>query len=432
MKHGAAIALVAALGACSTAPKKNAAPATASKNGSHQAGAAKKSPYAPAQEDLSKRGDYTAGGLYAPHIRDSVPDGIDDVDLIPEPEVKAEPRSRYGNRSPYKVLGKSYRVLDSAEDYDERGTASYYGNKFHRRRTSSLEVYDMYAFSAAHKTLPLPSYARVTNLDNGKSVTVRVNDRGPFHDGRIIDLSYAAAVKLGIDRKGTGHVRVQGLSAKHVDADTRVASASALPMAALAAPTAPVADTAIDKLVAALPIGSAAAAERKPPATAPERPVGVSPLVNTENRFDMTQNGKVMTADDFDAWLKARRLSLVNGKVRPLDRIDARLQPAAPPPVAPKVAEANVARKVAAQEQSSGNADDITLQVASFASEQNASRALAVLRDAGIEDARLQGAEVNGQKLWRLRVGPSPGGTATELAGRIAGLGFGQPRVVRD
>src|SRR5690606_34417765 len=155
---------------------------------------------------------YTAGGLYAPHIRDSVPDEVPDVDAIPEPEVVAEPRSRYGNRSPYKVLGKSYRVLDTAEGYRGTGLASYYGNKFHGRRTSNLEVYDMYAFTAAHKSLPLPSFARVTNLDNGRSVVVRVNDRGPFHEGRVVDLSYAAAVKLDIHRQGTGRVEVRGLA----------------------------------------------------------------------------------------------------------------------------------------------------------------------------------------------------------------------------
>ena len=172
----------------------------------------RRSPYAPAQEDPSKRGNYTRGGLYAPGVADSAPTGgIPDVDLIPEPEVRDEPHSRYGNRSPYKVLGKTYRVLDSAEGYDEVGTASFYGNKFHGRRTSNLEVYDMYAFTAAHKTLPLPSFARVTNLANGRSVVVRVNDRGPFHDGRIIDLSYAAAVKLGVDRMGTARVEVQDL-----------------------------------------------------------------------------------------------------------------------------------------------------------------------------------------------------------------------------
>jgi len=171
------------------------------------------SPYPPAQEDVTKRGDYVAGGLYAPHIQDRAPGDIPDVDAIPEPAVIALPRSTYGNRSPYQVLGKSYHVLDDATGFVETGVASYYGSKFHGRRTSNQEIYDMYAFTAAHKSLPLPSFARVTNLENGKSVVVRVNDRGPFHSGRIIDLSYAAAVKIGIDRAGTGQVEVRALTA---------------------------------------------------------------------------------------------------------------------------------------------------------------------------------------------------------------------------
>ena len=142
-------------------------------------------PYAPAQEDPSTRGDYVAGGLYKPGVRDSVPSYIPNVACIPEPVVVHEPPSRHGNRSPYTVLGRSYHVRDSAHGFVETGIASYYGNKFHGRRTSNQEVYDMYAFTAAHKSLPLPSYARVTNLDNGRSVVVRVNDRGPFHRPRI-------------------------------------------------------------------------------------------------------------------------------------------------------------------------------------------------------------------------------------------------------
>src|SRR3546814_6872738 len=120
--------------------------------------------------------------------------------------IRRPPRStRTDTLFPYTTLFRS------AEGYDETGLASYYGNKFHGRRTSNLEVYDMYAFTAAHKSLPLPSFARVTNLDNGKSVVVRVNDRGPFHEGRIIDLSYAAAVKIGIRDRGAGRVEVVGL-----------------------------------------------------------------------------------------------------------------------------------------------------------------------------------------------------------------------------
>lgn len=153
--------------------------------------------------------DYTAGGLYAPGVRDSAPEHPLDVSNIPEPVPRHEPRSVYGNRSPYTVLGKTYRVLDSAEGYVERGIASWYGQKFHGRLTSSREPYDMCSFSAAHKTLPLPSYALVTNLDNGRRVVVRVNDRGPFLRGRVIDLSYAAAHKLGYINTGSAEVEVE-------------------------------------------------------------------------------------------------------------------------------------------------------------------------------------------------------------------------------
>jgi rare lipoprotein A len=129
-----------------------------------------------------------------------------------EPEPRDEPRARYGNRTPYTVLGKVYRVMENAEGYVERGIASWYGEKFHGRATSSFEPYDMYAFSAAHRTLPLPTYARVTNLENGRSVVVRVNDRGPFHHDRLIDLSYAAAVRLDMLRRGTARVEVRALT----------------------------------------------------------------------------------------------------------------------------------------------------------------------------------------------------------------------------
>ena len=156
--------------------------------------------------------DYVAGGLYKPGVPDGGPAIPPDISALPEPVPRAEPRARYGNKSPYSVLGKRYYVLDSAEGYVERGIASWYGTKFHGRATSSFEPYDMYQFTAAHKTLPLPTYAEVTNLDNGRKVIVRVNDRGPFHEGRIIDLSYAAAIKLGIHVRGTGRVEVRTIT----------------------------------------------------------------------------------------------------------------------------------------------------------------------------------------------------------------------------
>jgi len=129
----------------------------------------------------------------------------DVADAVP----RNEPLARYGNHSPYEVFGKTYRVLPSSEGYHKRGTASWYGSKFHGRRTSSGEPYDMHLATAAHKSLPLPTYAEVTNLDNGKKVIVKINDRGPFKHDRLIDMSYGAALRLGMTATGTARVDVR-------------------------------------------------------------------------------------------------------------------------------------------------------------------------------------------------------------------------------
>jgi rare lipoprotein A len=135
----------------------------------------------------------------------------EDIAAIPDATPKHEPLSNYGNPDSYVVFGKRYYTKKDARGYSERGIASWYGSKFHGRRTSSGEPYDMYAMTAAHKSLPLPCYARVTNLKNNRSVIVKVNDRGPFHANRLIDLSYTAAWKLGIIGEGTGLVEVTTL-----------------------------------------------------------------------------------------------------------------------------------------------------------------------------------------------------------------------------
>jgi rare lipoprotein A len=397
----AAGAACLALAACGSAPRKaeTQAPSVRIENHGEAARASRgrRSPYAPAQEDPSKRGNYTRGGLYAPGVADSAPTGgIPDVDEIPEPEVTDEPHSRYGNRSPYVVLGKTYRVLDSAKGYDETGIASFYGNKFHGRRTSNLEVYDMYAFTAAHKTLPLPSFARVTNLANGRSVVVRVNDRGPFHDGRIIDLSYAAAVKLGVDRMGTARVEVQGLvpgEDAHVDYDAIAAATTtapappvapeiaaeplpeAPPPAAPLAPGAVPAATAIDRLVAALPIAAAGASER-PPVSSALAESSPSPASPGMPGMPSPASGP---------------------SPAPAPTVEA------PPP-------------------------GITFQVATFADRGNADRALARVNAAGIAGARLEDGLSAGRAVWRLRIGPVAAADAEGLAARLQGLGFGAPQ----
>lgn len=147
---------------------------------------------------------------------DGAPEGPVPV-VFNEPTPKHEPRSRYGNPDTYAVYGKTYKVMSSSSGYKTRGIASWYGTKFHKKRTSSGETYNMYAMTAAHKTLPLPTYVRVKNLANGRETVVKVNDRGPFHSDRIIDLSYAAAAKLGVFPRGTAPVEIEALTVgKHV------------------------------------------------------------------------------------------------------------------------------------------------------------------------------------------------------------------------
>jgi rare lipoprotein A len=147
------------------------------------------------------------------HSQDFLPNPILDPSTLKDATVKAEPLSSMGNPKKYTVLGKEYEVMTQGAGFKQEGFASWYGMKFHGHATSNGEIYDVYQMTAAHKTLPLPSYVRVTRTDTQESVIVRVNDRGPFHEGRIIDLSYAAAVKLGINKAGTAAVSIEVISA---------------------------------------------------------------------------------------------------------------------------------------------------------------------------------------------------------------------------
>lgn len=162
---------------------------------------------------------------------DSNNDGPPELDLdvthIPNAVPQIEPVSRYGNPAYYEVFGQRYKTLTHSMGYEAEGTASWYGKKFHGQRTSSGEKYDMYAMTAAHKSLPLPTYAKITNVKNGKEVIVKINDRGPFVKDRLIDLSYAAAKKLGIHATGTGKVKICAIDpvAWHKEQKTTVAAA---------------------------------------------------------------------------------------------------------------------------------------------------------------------------------------------------------------
>src|SRR5690606_29160076 len=274
------------------------------------------------------------------------------------------------------------------------------------------------------------SFVRVTNLDNGRSVVVRVNDRGPFHKGRIIDLSYAAAVKLGYRDKGTARVRVEAL--QPVDGNVETGKAEA---------------TAMDRLVDGLPQALASAGPAQPqPAAVPADP-------ESQYRFDMRQDGRVLSADEFDAWMKSRRVRVATGKPGKPDPAPAAVAAATPvaaPPTGAQAAAAPPPREASAREAPPPSAvtaaalgaatappagapvDLVTLQVASFVNQRNAQQALAMLQGAAIARAQLFDADIGGRKIWRLRIGPVDAASAPELAARIVGLGFGQPQRVRD
>ena len=417
------------LAACGSAPKKAAGPTDAGSPSRHHgarvaapavaAGPCSK-PYAPAQEDPSTRGNYVSGGLYAPHVRDSTPDYVPNLDCIVEPRVVDEPRSPIGNRSPYTVLGRQYHVMDRHHDYVEQGLASYYGAKFHGRLTSNREVYDMYAFTAAHKTLPLPSFARITNLDNGRSVVVRVNDRGPFHDGRVVDLSYAAAVKLDIVRQGTGRVEVRALAPG--DTGSLLASASASSGSVTSAKRV----SAMDDLVERLPAAATATATATATAATATAPVATRQAADASQpwRYHASAKpGQIASADEFEAWMASRGVRVATGR------------PGTPVAAAPATGVVDGAAAVAPSASASRPAaqvDPVSLQVASFASRDNADRALARLLAAGIAGANLSSIQRDGRSLWRLRVGPLERSLAAELVGRIAGLGLGTPHFAED
>lgn len=361
---------------------------------------------------------YKRGGLYAPHLSDGGPAVPLDVANIPEPEPRAESRALYGNRSPYSVLGKRYHVMDdgAARRYVERGLASWYGTKFHGRKTSSLEPYDMCTFSAAHKTLPLPSYARVTNLENGRSVVVRVNDRGPFHAGRIIDLSYAAAVKLGVQQRGVAKVEVRALdgsgqrgwfarrrdrqerAATPASTSRRVAGAAPVPFAGVAGSGSAPARAAASAPVAATPFPVAAA----PPPTA-AMPLAAAP--SSAAPFPPAHSAASSVAAAVTA-----PISSVAPAPLPASNV-------AMPPSTPTSAAAPART---------------WLQIGSFGERANADAAARRLQAAGLGPVEVAPIDVAGRALWRVRLGPLAAETAAGLAGRVAALGLGQPRLLSE
>ncbi len=214
---------ILALAACSSVPLETGKSQTTTRSGSS------------AHPNLPPAGSGRGGYYKDDGPGDVTPEGLLDT---PDAEPRIEPYSKSGNK-PYVVFGKQYVPITDARPFKQTGRGSWYGKKFHGQKTSSGELYDMYKMSAAHPTLPIPSYARVTNLSNGKQVIVRVNDRGPFHSSRVIDLSYTAALKLGYIGHGSADLQVERLLPADIEqilANKGNASTSAVAMEAVAMP----------------------------------------------------------------------------------------------------------------------------------------------------------------------------------------------------
>lgn len=279
-------------------------------------------------------------------------DGAPDIIVAPppgDPVPRAEPRSRYGNPDSYEQFGRRYHILDTTDGYVERGIASWYGTKFHGRRTSSGEPYDMHALTAAHKTLPIPCWVEVHNLKNNKKLVLRVNDRGPFVENRIIDLSFAAATRLGIVRDGTGLVEVRAISFdQQGNAIMQAPEAAPTKVAVIEQPISRPADTiAAQQLPTSAPVDAAAAA------ASAELPT----MANT------------------------------NGSVKP-------------------VTPANEAPPIGAQINNLDNTTRLFAQLGAFSSIDNAERLFIKLRDLGFENARiLENLDLD-PRLFRIQVGP--------------------------
>lgn len=351
---------------------------------------------------------------------DSVPTDIPDVSKLPEPVPKVEPRALYGNKSPYSVLGQSYNVLPSPRGYVERGIASFYGNKFHGYKTSSLEEYDMYQFSAAHKTLPLPSYARVTNLENGKSVIVRVNDRGPFHENRVIDLSFAAAVKIGVWPKGTGLVEVRAIDPTEPGSDRGAPYVNTAPKPAPITAPPPPARVVATAAAGACPATTPERAVSRAPSAAIAAPVGTAPAVAGASLAGDTGSPRSTTDDDHVPGMTG---------ISPTEAL---------PPLAGAGAGVAAANRPAAPATGAITAPttgkpSIYLQVGAFSDAVNANRVADKLNQAGLGPVSVVEATIGGRSVRRVRVGPlADVDTADRVTDQIAGMGLPRPSVAVD
>jgi len=320
-------------------------------------------------------------------------DKVPELPDIPDAVPKVEPKSKYGNPKSYVVFGKRYYTKASSKGHVERGPASWYGKKFHGRKTSNGERYNMYAMTAAHKTLPLPTYVRVINLTNGRSTVVRVNDRGPFHGNRIIDLSYSAARKLGMAAKGVEMVEIRTIDPNNPKSDRQdgfLASAD---------------DTFATKIKARRPKTRKTGARKK--AVARKTPAVAKPA----RRAEKTVTRMVKT--------KRPGAPPINTSGRVADTAE-------PPTPEPKVAVFTPRKKSGQTPRSL-----LYLQVGAFGSHVNAEHLRRRLVNRIAEQVRIRTLDDNGTPWHKVQVGPlASQQSARDLSRQLASLGLKGSHVV--
>ena len=315
---------------------------------------------------------------------------VEDLDLakIPDAVPKVEPHSANGNPDSYVEDGQRYWVIPNAKGYAERGLASWYGPNFHGNRTSSGEPYDMYKMTAAHKTLPLPTYLRVTNLENNRSIVVRVNDRGPFKKGRIIDLSYVAAAKLGIVGNGTATVEIHALDPTTGQDGNAVTKAEPTAVTTAAAPRATLQP---EKLPAPVPAATT---------------TSETPMDNAAAAASATAAATVPSA--------------VSRSVR--DRVQ--------PPVATAVETPAITGEMTEPAATEGGT---IIQVGAFSNLQNAERAKAKLLKVQTHPVTITPVKGRYQVLQRVQIGPfASEAEASKLKGLLIDLGFKGYRIINQ
>lgn len=335
------------------------------------------------------------GGGRSGAASDDGSDGSNIADAVP----RVEPLSRSGNPDSYKVRGKRYFTKKSAAGHVERGLASWYGKQFHGRKTSSGERYDMYAMTAAHKTLPLPSYVRVTNMENGRTAVVKVNDRGPFHGPRVIDLSYSAAKKLGVVQQGTAMVEVRAIDPARPGGDPG-------PFLAFRGAAAP-------KVAARTTRRSVQSGVNDGPST-PARSLPNAAPGEAEALPVVAAAPVAPSTEEVKGPVEGAAVAVV-----------AETPKATTPPAAVAVVAGRPARSAVA------SGEGLYLQVGAFGDPKNAERLRQRLVASLSEQVRIQHNASSGSALYKVRIGPLESeGQAKAISAKLVTLGVDQPRRV--